>query len=282
MRRSARDYLVYFLTMTFVTALMFAFNSLIFTDDIEKMFGVAGIMAALVGLATFFIVLIVAWLINYMVRFMLEKRSQEFGIYLLIGMKKKEIARLYIRENAILGAGAFLTGMAFGVLLQQVIMASLYSMIRIKYDLQMEFNRSCILMSLGCYAGCYILALFRTGRRFRKMNIRDLMEAQKKNEEIKESYERLKKWLFPLSILFLAVFAAFIFLGGILYGSFLMAGVLCEEAGKRGIQGTEPFPVQTVFLQAENHELYHGDADGFIYRRFPWVYDRADVQRLSE
>ena len=116
MRRSARDYLVYFLTMTFVTALMFAFNSLIFTEDIEKMFGVAGIMAALVGLATFFIVLIVAWLINYMIRFMLEKRSQEFGIYLLIGMKKKEIARLYIRENALLGIAAFLLGMVLGVL----------------------------------------------------------------------------------------------------------------------------------------------------------------------
>ena len=80
-RRSARDYLVYFLTMTFVTALMFAFNSLIFTEDIGEMYDIAGVMIALVGLATFFIVLIVAWLINYMVRFMLEKRSQEFGIY---------------------------------------------------------------------------------------------------------------------------------------------------------------------------------------------------------
>ena len=79
-RRSARDYLVYFLTMTFVTALMFAFNSLIFTKDIEEMFEVAGLMMALIGLATFFIVLIVAWLINYMVRFMLEKRSREFEI----------------------------------------------------------------------------------------------------------------------------------------------------------------------------------------------------------
>ena len=88
MRRSARDYLVYFLTMTFVTALMSAFNSLIFTKDIGEMFDVAGIMAALVGLATFFIVLIVAWLINYMVRFMLEKRSREFGIYLLMVIGK--------------------------------------------------------------------------------------------------------------------------------------------------------------------------------------------------
>ena len=42
------------------------------------------------GIATFFIVLIVACLINYMIRFMLEKRSQEFGIYLLLGMKKED------------------------------------------------------------------------------------------------------------------------------------------------------------------------------------------------
>ena len=228
-RRSARDYLVYFLTMTFVTALMFAFNSLIFTRDIEEMFQAAGLMMALVGLATFFIVLIVAWLINYMVRFMLEKRSREFGIYLLIGMKKKEIARLYQRENVLLGIGAFFIGMVFGVLLQQVIMTILYSMIRMKYDLHMEFNRDCILMTAACYGGCYLLALFRCKRRFKKMNIRDLMEAQKKNEEVRESHEQLKRWLFPASVLFLGLFAAFIFLGGIQNGGhvlFFLVGIV--------------------------------------------------------
>ena len=230
-RRSAKDYFVYFLTMTFVTALMFAFNSLIFTEDIGEMYDIAGVMIALVGLATFFIVLIVAWLINYMVRFMLEKRSQEFGIYLLIGMKKKEVAHLYIRENAFLGAGAFLIGMALGVLLQQVIMAILYSMIRMKYDIHMEFNGSCILMTVGCYAGCYILALLRSGRKFRKMNIRDLMEAQKKNEEIKESHEQLKKWLFPVSILFLAVFGAFIYLFYVGLSSWLVCYVRGQKDG---------------------------------------------------
>ena len=96
-KRSVKDYLVYVLTMTFVTALMFAFNSILFSRDVQALFEVAGLMAAMVGIATFFIVLIVAWLINYMIRFMLEKRSQEFGIYLLLGMKKKKIASLYIR-----------------------------------------------------------------------------------------------------------------------------------------------------------------------------------------
>ena len=105
--RSARDYLVYFLTMTVVSAIMFAFHSLLFSKEIQQLFEMAVIFAVLVGLATFFVVLIVAWLINYMVRFILEKRSREFGIYLLIGMKKKEISRLYMRESLLLGAAAF-------------------------------------------------------------------------------------------------------------------------------------------------------------------------------
>ena len=265
-RRSARDYLVYFLTMTFVTALMFAFNSLIFTEDIGEMFDVAGIMMALVGLATFFIVLIVAWLINYMVRFMLDKRSQEFGIYLLIGMKKKEIARLYIRENALLGTGAFFVGMALGVLLQQVIMAILYSMIQMKYDIHMEFNGSCILMTAGCYAGCYVLALLRSGRKFRKMNIRDLMEAQKKNEEIRESHERMKKWLFPASLLFLSVFAVFIFSGGIRdmgHVFFFLTGiVLVIYLFYTGLSSW-----LVCYVRGRGNKIYQGD-NLFLLRQF--------------
>ena len=100
-RRSAKDYLVYFVTMTVVVALMFAFNSLLFAKDIQEMVDEVGILTVMLGLATFFIVIIVAWLINYMLRFIMEKRSREFGIYLLLGMEKRQIAQLYMRENKI-------------------------------------------------------------------------------------------------------------------------------------------------------------------------------------
>ena len=76
-KRSVKDYLVYMITMILLTALMFAFNSVLFSPDIRERFDTVGIMAAMIGLATFFIVIIVAWLINYMVRFMLNKRSRE-------------------------------------------------------------------------------------------------------------------------------------------------------------------------------------------------------------
>lgn len=206
MKRSVRDYLVYLLTMTLVAALMYAFNGLIFQNELENYFELVDIMAVMIGLASVFIVLIVAWLINYMVKFMLEKRSAEFGIYLLLGMKKKTIARLYMGENILLGALAFVIGLAAGILLQQVLMAVMFSMVRQEYRMHVSFNQWTILLTAGCYGLCYMLALFRCRRRFRKMNIGELMSAERKNEEIREKHESAKRILLPLSVLFLLLF----------------------------------------------------------------------------
>lgn len=210
-KRSARDYLVYFFTMAVVTALMFSFHTLLFSKDVQEMFQVAGIMAVMIGIATFFIVVIIAWLIRYMVRFILEKRGREFGIYLLVGFQKKEIARLYIRENLLLGFGAFAVGIVLGMLFQQILLAIFYTMVQMDYRLHLEWNRNCVLMTAGCYMGCYFLALFSCKRRFKKMNIHDLMDSQKKNEEIKESHEKGKRLFLPLSLLFLGAFGVFLF-----------------------------------------------------------------------
>lgn len=212
-RRSAKDYLIYFFTMTVVVALMFAFNSLLFSNEVRSLFQEAEIMEVMLGLATFFIVLIVAWLINYMIRFILEKRSREFGIYLLLGMNRKQIAKLYMRESMLLGAGAFLVGLVFGALAQQILMSILYSMIFMEYKINIAFSRGCLIMTASCYAGCYLLALLRCRRKLKKMNIHSLMNAERQNEEMKESYEGVKQWLFPLSVLFLVLFGVWLFCG---------------------------------------------------------------------
>lgn len=206
MKRSARDYLVYLLTMTVINALMYAFNSLIFQNGLRGYFEMEGVMEVMIGLATVFIVLIAAWLIHYMVRFMLEKRSDEFGIYLLLGMKKKTVASLYMRENLLLGGISFLLGILFGILLQQVLAVVMFSMVRMEYHLKISFHLPTMLTTLLCYAGCYLLALFRCRRKFRKMNIKSLMNARRQNEEIKEKHEGARRVLFPMSILFILMF----------------------------------------------------------------------------
>lgn len=265
-QRMAKDYIIYFMTMSVVTALMFSFNTLLFSKDIQKRFEMFEGMAALMGLATFFIVLIVAWLINYMVRFVLEKRSREFGIYLLVGMKKKEIARLYLCENLLLGIGAFLVGIGGGILVQQILLSIFYNMVQMNYHLKLEFSKKCICMTAACYGGCYLLALFRCKRRFRKMNIHDLMENQKQNEEITEKDENRKKCFLPISILFFVAFGVFLFCYkkwnmGILI-VFLIGLILTIYLFYIGIAAWI-----SCYVKKKGKMIYHGDAL-FLLRQF--------------
>ncbi len=211
--RSIKDYVIYMITMGFIAALMFAFNSMLFSDMVGRIVRDIGVMAAMISLATFVILLIVAWLINYMVRFMLEKRSREFGTYLLLGMKKKQIASMYMKENIILGTISLFIGCAFGCFLQQIIMSIFYSIFNMHYEIEVSISKWGILMTFGCYYACYALALIRNRRKFKRMNIQELMQMEKQNEQIKEGKDRVKQFLMAGSILYFLLFTAFIFWG---------------------------------------------------------------------
>lgn len=208
MKRSARDYLVYLLTMTLISALMYTFNSLLFENELRMYWNTEDMMETMVFLATIFIVFVTAWLISYMVRFMMEKRSREFAVYLLLGMKKSTIANLYLRENILSGTVALLLGMMLGTLLKQVLMVILFSLTNMTYRLHISLHPGTLFTTAFSFGTCYLLSLFRCRKKFKKMNIHDLMEAERKNEEIKESHEPAKKFLLPLSILFLLLFWA--------------------------------------------------------------------------
>ena len=133
-----KDYLNYFLTLCMITALTFSFHSLLFSKDLYEMIyygnngelSTAGTMLlTFMSISTVVILIIVAWLINYMTHFILEKRSREFAIYLLSGMKKNQIASLYTKENLYLGVCALFVGLIFGSGLRQALFFIFYKSI---------------------------------------------------------------------------------------------------------------------------------------------------------
>lgn len=225
-KRSLKDYLIYIITMTIIAAMMFAFDSMIFSKEVRNMCSEAGIMAAMLGIATFFIVLIVAWLINYMAKFMLEKRSKEFGTYLLLGMKRKEISHLYMKENLIMGTIGFMIGSVAGMFLQQIIMTIFYSVFNIEYKVKIDVQGLSVLMTVCCYFGCYLLALFRNKRKFKKMNISELMKMDKENEKIKQGSPVLSQWLFFGSLAYIILFFIKLF-----EGRYTVSGVILMSMG---------------------------------------------------
>ncbi len=205
-KRSMKDYLIYLLTMTGIVAFMFAFDALIFTDIVQSLWETAMMMAVMVGLVTFFIIFIVAWLINYMVHFMLEKRSREFGTYLLLGMRKKTVSKLYMRENMILGAASLILGVLAGMVLQQVLMSVFYHLFSQDYQVQFGAFHWCLLLTSGCFGLCFLLALRHNRKIFKKMTISALMEMEEQPKAAETGREKWKQWLFPASVCYFVIF----------------------------------------------------------------------------
>ncbi|MBD5491925.1 MAG: ABC transporter permease [Lachnospiraceae bacterium] len=211
-RRLWKDYLNYFLTLCVITALMFSFHSLLFSKDIYEMIhygnngelSTAGMMLiTFMILSTAVILIIVAWMIHYMTRFILEKRSREFAVYLLAGMQKKQIAALYRKENFYLGIGALFVGLLLGSGLKQVLFLVFFQSIGKNYEFKnpsVQEIFSAFLLTMLLYGVCLFVAFFRNQRKFSHMEIIGLLNMDKQNETVDEKRNSLWKWLFFLSV----------------------------------------------------------------------------------
>lgn len=173
---------VYYFTMVLIAALMFAFNSLFFSKDVQRACETASVLAVFLGIASVLIVMITAWLIHYMMRQSLKNRSKELGLYMLFGMKGTEVFRIFLKETVFMAGMAYIPGIIIGELLKQFLMVIFFHMFRTEYVLRMDFQLRTVCLTASIYLFCYLAALFRIKKQFRKMNIRQLNEMQRLNE----------------------------------------------------------------------------------------------------
>ena len=102
-KRSAKDYVIYFITVVLAFSFLFAFNLLGSSSEVLELSDVMNNFAIVMHVVNIFILFVVCFLINYTIKFMFSKRSLEFGTYLLLGIKKKQISNLFTLENVLLG-----------------------------------------------------------------------------------------------------------------------------------------------------------------------------------
>lgn len=126
-KRQSKDYLLYFITLACTVSFMYAFNSLIFSD-IVKAFPSIGVLPYMIIVASLLIVLIMGWIVGYMTKYILKKRSRELSIYMISGIPNRSICRLIFYENALIGIFAFVIGLPVGILFSQLLEAVLSSM----------------------------------------------------------------------------------------------------------------------------------------------------------
>ena len=74
-RRQARDYMVYFVTVVLAAALLYSFNGLIFSREINTLSQTMEMLPVLIALADIVVLCVFGWLVAYATRFMLLRQD---------------------------------------------------------------------------------------------------------------------------------------------------------------------------------------------------------------
>lgn len=201
-KRQANDYLIYFVTVVMVCAMLYAFNCLVFSEEIHNLSGMMDNMTLVILLSSIVVVFIIGWLVSYTTGFMLSRRSRELGTYLLIGLENKQVARLFFLENLSVGGVALLFGIPLGNLIFQALRAILLTMFSAPYHFRYDFSLKAIGLTLAYSAAIYFFALFRSRKRIRRMKIYDLIYFERQNEAELVKKSNTRKTMFAVSIVF--------------------------------------------------------------------------------
>ena len=211
-KRSIKDYIIYLITVTLAFSFIFAFNLISNSEDVLNLSSVMDNFKYVMYFVNAFIILVVCFLINYTTKFMFSKRSHEFGTYMVLGIKKKQISRMFTLENLLLGVLAFLVSIPIGYLLSSLFSAIIMNIFELPYQVLMDFSSSALLLSMLYFGIIYLIVLFLSRRRIKKMKVYDLLYFERQNENNIIKHRHIRNIGFLLSLA-LGVFAIYLFDG---------------------------------------------------------------------
>ncbi|EGC75441.1 hypothetical protein HMPREF0490_00871 [Lachnospiraceae bacterium 6_1_37FAA] len=136
-KRSAKDYLIYIVTLTICVTLFYAFLSIsssYYQPDIGTAYEITAFSDG-IQLAVCAITLLLLFLIRYVNNYMLRRRQKEFAVQSIMGMEQKTISWLFFAETFLMGAVSIVIGIALGVLCSQFMSAMLLASYGQSYEL---------------------------------------------------------------------------------------------------------------------------------------------------
>ena len=176
-RRQIRSYLIYFVTVALSIALMFALNNLSYSDRIRKLSEISSDMRTMFTMVTVLSCVVTALVLSYATGFMLKLRKKEFGMYLTLGMTRRNIQALFACETGILSLFAMLAGMGAGLVIFQLLVALFASLMELPFAIS-AYSAQGILLTLAVSFGMFLLSTLVSLRYLKKTSMAELLKPE--------------------------------------------------------------------------------------------------------
>ena len=208
MKKSIKDYAIYFLTLVLGVAIFYMFNSL---DSQQAMLQVSQstrdiikLMISMLSYVSVFIAVILGLLIVYANNFLINRRKREFGIYMTLGMGRRQISKIILIETILVGILSLIVGIFIGVFASQfmsILVAKLFDADMTEFTF--VFSKSACIKTCIYFAVMYLAVMLFNTLTISRYKLINLLTAIKKNENIKIKNPVISILIFILSAVIL-------------------------------------------------------------------------------
>ena len=204
-KKSFKDYAIYFLTLVLGVAIFYVFNAL---DSQEAMLKLTAAEKEIIALMNEFlsgvsvlVAIILGFLVIYASRFLIKRRKKEFGIYLTLGMGKRQVSKILLMETVIIGLISLAVGLILGIIASQfmsIVVAKLFEADMSRFEF--VFSKGAMFKTIIYYAIIYVIVMIFNVFAVTKYKLIDLLTASKKGEKIKIRNLTISVLLFMIAV----------------------------------------------------------------------------------
>ncbi|GLV67205.1 ABC transporter permease [Bacillus mycoides] len=189
-KKSLKDYAIYFLTLTLAVCIFYSFNSiesqkaLMEISASDKKY-VPTVMNAISNVSVF-VSVILGSLILYANNFLIKKRKKELGIYMTLGMGRRNISRILVTETFLVGVISLVSGLIIGIGVSQGLSTFVLKLFELPINkYKFAISTGAIGKSVFYFGIMFLLVMLCNVYVVSKYKIIDLLTAGRKNEDVK-------------------------------------------------------------------------------------------------
>lgn len=229
-KKSYKNYVIYFLTLIFGICIFYTFNSIesqsVMMELNEQKQSAFMMAEQLIGYFSVFIAFVLGFLIVYANNYLIKRRKKEFGIYMTLGMENGSLSKMIFLETLFIGAISLGIGVILGIMLSQalsVLTAYMFQVDLTKF--QFVFSPLGFKRTVLCFSIIYLVVLIFNFISVRKIKLIDLLTASKRNEKPTIKNLLISVILFLVSVGILGVAYYKVIHDGIAFASFNALGL---------------------------------------------------------
>ncbi|MCM1226479.1 MAG: ABC transporter permease [Clostridium sp.] len=162
-RKNSRTYFPYILTCIFTIAMYYIMKSLSLNKSIENMIG-ADTVAYTLKLGSNIIAIFAAIFLFYTNSFLTKNRKKEFGLYNILGMEKRHIAKVIGYESIYVAVISLVCGFCVGFLLDKLMYLIIAKIIRADISFGFYISGEAIVNSAALFGIIFLLIFLNSLR----------------------------------------------------------------------------------------------------------------------